>query len=311
MRVTASTFPDSLLHQLEKLALRQGRLQQQAVTGQRITNPDDDPVAMRRILDLQADSRSATQFLRNIDRNHELAEASFASLKALNKVVSRASEIATLADGTRSQDELNAYAAEINQLILQGVEVANARNRGDSIFAGTRVDQPAFSTTLDANGLVTQVDYQGNTSLAEHEISAGVAISPQVLGANTSGTGPQGLITDSRTGADLFNHLITLRDHLLAGDTTAIADIDQANLLADEDNLITHLGINGAVQSRLETASSLMNQRKHTIESLISKEADADLAQTLVKLNEVQTAYQAALQSGGTILSRSLMDYIR
>ena len=33
---------------------------------------------------------------------------------------------------------------------------------------------------------------------------------------------PRGLITDSRFGADFFNHLISLQDHLLAGDSAAI-----------------------------------------------------------------------------------------
>ena len=44
---------------------------------------------------------------------------------------------------------------------------------------------------------------------------------------------------------------------------------------------------------------------------LVLTKADADLANTLVRLNQTQTAYQAALQSGGKILSTSLLDYLR
>lgn len=311
MRVTANTFPNSLVDQLNRLSARQNRLQHQAATGQRITLPDDDPVAMRRILDMQNDARATSQYLRNIERSRELATASYSSIKALSKVVDRASEIATLADGLKSQDELNAYAAEINQLLEQGAELVNAQNRGDSLFGGTRADVPPFVVTKDANGLVTGVAYQGNTSLPEHEVASGITLSPQTLGANTTGTGPRGLVADSRTGADLFQHLISLRDNLLAGDTDAIAAANRPDLARDEENLIYHIGTNGAVQARLETSAALMKQREQSLEGLVSREADADLAETLVRLTEVQTAYQAALQSAGTILNRSLLDYIR
>jgi flagellar hook-associated protein 3 FlgL len=311
MRVTANTFPDSLVSQLNQLAIRQNRLQQQAATGQRIHLPDDDPAAMRRVLDLQADARTTSQYLRNISRHQELATASFSSIKALGNVVDRAGEIATLADGLKSPEELSAYASEVNQLIQQAAQVLNTRNRGDYLFSGTRADQAPFAVTLDASGLVTAVAYHGNTSLAESEIGSGITLSAQTLGANTTGAGPRGLATDSRTGADLFNHLISLRDNLLAGDAAAIASTNRAQLAADEDNIIYHMGTSGAVQARLETAATLMRKRGETLENLVSKEADADLSETLVRLGQVQTAYQAALQSGGSILGRSLLDFLR
>ena len=54
MRVTANTFPNSLLNQLNSLSQRQNKLQDQAATGQLVKLPEDDPVAMRRVLDMQA-----------------------------------------------------------------------------------------------------------------------------------------------------------------------------------------------------------------------------------------------------------------
>ncbi|HKX61206.1 MAG TPA: hypothetical protein VJS65_05170 [Verrucomicrobiae bacterium] len=52
MRVTANTFPNALLNQLSSLGQRQNKLQSQAATGQIVSLPEDDPVAMRRILDM-------------------------------------------------------------------------------------------------------------------------------------------------------------------------------------------------------------------------------------------------------------------
>jgi flagellin-like hook-associated protein FlgL len=56
---------------------------------------------------------------------------------------------------------------------------------------------------------------------------------------------------------------------------------------------------------------TLSNRDHAALEAGISQEADADLAQTIVQLTQTQTAYQAALQSGGQILSQSLLDYLR
>jgi flagellar hook-associated protein 3 FlgL len=311
MRVTANTFPNSLVDQLNQLALRQNRLQNQATTGQRIQSPEDDPAAMRRVLDLQTESKSLDQYRNNMATLGDQANTSFVSIKALKRISDRASEITVLADGTKSPAELKVYSAQITQLIQEAVQLTNSRYRGDYLFGGTKSDQPPFVSTMNASGQVTAVTYQGNSSVAESEIAPGVTLSAETPGANTSGSGPHGLITDNRTGADLFNHLISLQNNLLAGDTAAISTTDHPQLALDEENFIIHLSTNGAVQARLEASATIATMRGDSLEAFVSKEADADLAQTLVRLNETQNAYKVALQSGGSILQLSLMDYLR
>jgi len=191
------------------------------------------------------------------------------------------------------------------------VQIANTKNRGDHLFAGTRTDQPPFMLATNGAGVPTGVSYQGNTSLAETEVAEGLTLTAQALGANTTGTGPRGLVADSAAGADLFNHLIALQNNLLAGNTAAIAATDRAALARDEDNLVHHLGANGAIQARLEVSVVQVRDRSLTLEKQVSSEVDADLAQTLVRLNETQNAYQAALQSGGKILNLSLLNFLR
>jgi flagellar hook-associated protein 3 FlgL len=310
MRVSAQTLTNSLVDQLNRLASRQVRLQTQAASGQRLTLPEDDPVSMRRVLDLQAEAGQLTQYRRNLERLQELATASFSALKGLKAVSDRAGEIAVRADGLKGSSELNALADELDQLIHQAVALANTRNRGDALFGGTQTGQPAFAASTDAQGRVISVDYAGNADAPEIEIDHSVNLSAHIVGANLSGTGPRGLITDPRAGADFFNHLISLRDHLRAGDLEGLAT-DRAALAADEENLLFHLGTQGAVQARLETSLGLIQHRRDSIERLVSREADADLTRTIVRLTEVQTAYQAALQSGASLLSQSLLDYLR
>ncbi|MEN9573755.1 MAG: hypothetical protein RL514_1610 [Verrucomicrobiota bacterium] len=311
MRVTNNMFPDRLASQLSTLTARQNRLQDQVATGQRIARPEDDPGAMRRVLDLQAESRQAEQHQQNIAALKEQAGVSYSALQPLRRVSDRASELAILADGTKSPDTLKLYAIEVSQLIQQAVQLGNTKYRGDYLFAGTKNDQPPFVLATDANGLVTGVTYQGNTSTAVTEVSEGMTLSAQTVGANVSGSGPRGLFTDAAAGADFFNHLIALQNHLQAGDAAAVNATDVPALGKDEDNLLFHLAQNGTVQARLATAENLASDRVFATEKLISGEADADLAQTLVRLNDTQNAYRAALQSGGTIMNLSLLDFLR
>ncbi|MBI5799642.1 MAG: hypothetical protein HZA92_02800 [Verrucomicrobia bacterium] len=311
MRVTGTMFSESLVGQLSRLSNRQNRLQEQAATGQRISQPEDDPGAMRRVLDLQAEARTVEQHRKNTAALKEQATVSYSAMSALRRISDRAGEIAVLADGTRSPADLRNYASEVTQLIQQAAQLANTKHRGDYVFAGTRNDQPAFAVSTSSGGQVTAVTYQGNASVAAAEVSAGSTVSAQVAGANTSGSGPRGLFTDSGAGADFFNHLIALQNNLLAGNAAAVNGTDLPALQRDEDNFLFHIAQNGAVQARLEVTDSLAASRSLSVEKLISGEADADLAQTLVRLNETQNAYRAALQTGGSILNQSLLDYLR
>ncbi|MDX1951362.1 MAG: hypothetical protein SFY81_04215 [Verrucomicrobiota bacterium] len=311
MRVTSNSFPTALINQLGDLTTRQAKLQNQAATGQRIQLPEDDPKAMRRVLDMQTEARSIDQYQRNIERQQEAATASYTVMKSLKTISDRANEIATLADGLDSPQQLAIYANEVTELIKHGIQLVNTTHRGDYLFGGTRNNTAPFVASYSDDGQVTSVVYAGNDSLPESEIGDNVKSSGHTLGENNSGSGPRGLITDSRSGADLFAHLISLQNHLRAGDTNAVANTDRAALQRDEENLIYHYGLNGATQSRLDVTLSLLKERNFSLSSEVSKEVDADLAQTLVRLNETQNAYQAALQSGGSILGMSLLDYMR
>ena len=310
MRVTASSFPNVLSAQFQRLSVEQARLQTQAATGQRFTFASEDPRAMRKVLDLQAEMKTLRQFDQNIGALKDTLDASYAAMKGVKKISDRAGEIATLSDGLRTAEEMGTYGTEVDQLLERSVQLANTRHQSSFLFAGTENRVAPYTVTRDANGRITEVTYQGNAEAAEVEVAEGISLAVAVPGANNTDGGPRALFTDSRSGADMFNHLISLRDHLLAGDSASVRQTDRAALAADEDNILFHYGNTGAVQTRLEVAATLAQTRARALEGLVSQESDADLAQTMVSLSEIQNAYTAALKTGGAILSQSLLDYI-
>ena len=312
MRIAFNTFPDSVTSQLAGLSSQMNRLQNQAATGKRISQLDDDPSVMRQVLDWQTQDSQIAQYRKNITSLQTLANSTYNAMSGLQTISARAGEIATLANGTRSPQELSDYAIEVNQLIQQGVQLMNSSGQGGRLFGGTLTTEPPFVATTDANGNVTGVTYQGNESVPAAEIAAGAPVSVLTPGANTSGSGPTGLITDSRNGADFFNHLIALQNHLRAGDTASISSTDIPALAKDEDNITSQIAQNGLIQSHLSVADSLASTQSLSVKQTISENSDADLAQTLTQLSATQTAYQVALQSGAKLLSQSqsLLNYL-
>lgn len=311
MRVTSNMFPTALVGQLNRLNHRQSQLQNQISTGQRIQDLQDDPRAMQSVMDMEQAKKMLNQQQRNLSRLKSTADASFAAINSLKKVSDRASEIATTVDGLESPEQVKFYAVEITQLIKQAVQVANSHEGGQYLFAGTKAGQPPFEMVTDANGRVTQVNYRGNEAALSAEVPGGNLASVQVPGANSSGAGMRGLVSDSRVGADFFQHLIALQDHLVAGDAQAVMSTDQANLAKDEENLMYHVSYNGTAQAHLNLAESLGSQELLSLEGRISAEADTDIAAAAVQLNQMQTAFQAALQSAGSLMRTSLLDYLR
>jgi flagellar hook-associated protein 3 FlgL len=309
IRVTSGAYADRLISNLGSITARQARYQAQISTGQRVTLPEDDPGAVRRALDLEGERGRVGQFGRNITRLKETATATNTVMRSLSKIATRAGELAVKANGIRSADDLKAYAAEVTQMIQQAVSSANTNLRGESVMAGTLNDKPAYTLTVGTDGRVQSVTYNGNQDTSSLDIAEGQELSASVVGSNATGSGPAGLIEDPRAGANLFNHLIQLQDQLLAG--TAVTAPTTVGLQADADNLLRHIAANGVVQGRLEAGSAMVSDRLLSLEGQISGETDADLAKALVRLNETQVSYQAALQTGGKILTMSLMDYLR
>lgn len=298
MRVVTNTLSNEIVRQIQQLGSKQAKLQNQVATGQRIFQPEDDPTAVGRVLNLESEQRNTTQYQQNATRAMEVSRASFSGLQSIKKVSDRATEIGTLGTSILSPSASNAYASEVNQLIEQTVQLANTRFRNDYIFAGTAVDAPPYAATRDLQGNVTAVTYGGDAQQQTIQLTESSSISPTTT--NATNTGLQ----------DFINDLVSLRDALLANSSTGVAAA-QTGLMAGEDMLVSSLADQGGVQTRIEATQAQLATRAMDLESLVSSETDVDLPTTVVRLNQAQTAYQAALQSAANIMQVSLLDYLK
>jgi flagellar hook-associated protein 3 FlgL len=302
MRIAGTSYTDSMVSHLNLLSAQEYQLQNEASTDQSISAPEDDPAGMAAALNLQAQNSAVTQYAQNITTLQTRTTTAGSALTSLQTLTDRASEIATSADGATSPAALQADATEVTQLIQQAAQLMNSKNGSQYVFGGTDSSQAPFTVSTDANGNVTAVTYSGNTDVTQSQIAANATMSVDVPGENTSGSGARGVVSDSRYGADLFNHLIALQNDLQSGNTSAITSTDAANLSKDDDNIIWQVANNGAAQSRLTAAASFASTQQSGLQTSLTNVAGADLAQTLTQLTQAQNAYQVALQTSSQIL---------
>jgi flagellar hook-associated protein 3 FlgL len=313
MRISSTNFATNFLNTVNSLTQQQNKLQNEASTGLKVQLPEDNPSAMADVLNLQSNSTANAQYQTNIQTLQSAATTSSSAMTSLQTIINRVNEIATAAsNGTTSSTQYADYTTEVGQLIQQALQLGNTQDAdGNYIFSGTNTTTKPFVATTDSSGNVTGVTYQGNSEVASAEIAPNVTISAQTPGANTTGSGATGLFTDSNSGADLFNHMISLQQDLKAGNTAAISANDVPELVKDDNNIIYQISANGVAQSSLQSASAIATTNGTNITTQISNESNADLATVLTQLEQTQNSYQAALASGAQIFGLSLLNYLQ
>jgi flagellar hook-associated protein 3 FlgL len=297
MRVTSLTTSDAIIRQIGQLSSQQASLQTEVSTGQRITNPEDDPAGVDTALNFENELNQMQQYGQNATQALTVSQASYSGLQSLNSISNRAGELATLGTGTLGAGAMQSYGTETNQLIEQAVQAANSSFNGAYLYGGTAVSSPPYTVTRDASGNITGVTYVGNQSQASVPLSSSTSVAPSTDGSTNTGI------------ATFINNLVSLRDALNSGDTTAVANTQPG--LTDGENAITSaIATNGGIQTRIQAAQTDQTTRTTNLQSDLSSVVDADLPTTIVQLTQAQTAYQAALQSAVSSMQISILNYI-
>jgi len=297
MRITNNMVTTTVLAELQQLDSQQSSLQAEVSSGLAVTQPSDNPGVFGQVIQEEGQSNQLAQFNQNSTQALSVANASYAGISSLTQIYDRATQLATLGNGTLGSAANAGYSDELDQLIQQAVTVANSQSDGNYLYAGTAVDTPPFTTTTNSNGDITAVTYVGNNSQTAIPLSATSSVSPSTSGATNSGV------------AAMINNMIAVRDALNSGDSAALATAS-TNLNNSEGTLSTAAADNGAVQLRIQSEQTQEQSTATEVSSLISSQTDANLPTTITQLNQAQLAYQAAMETAVKVMQLSLTDYI-
>jgi len=298
VRITEGIVSRRVMSDLGRTRARIADGQEQVSTGKRLVRPSVDALATERAMRLKADLAETRQHQRNVADAQDWLDVTDDALGTIGDVIHRVREIVVQgANPTVNAEDRGALAKEVEYLVDQVKSAANARFGEQYVMAGRATDvQPYAPGGSDAYA-------PGTPAPVVRPIGPGVSVQLGVLGHAVVGDGSTGLIKDLR---EVAAHL--------RGTTPADSAALRADLGDLDDRLTDVMGARatvGALGNRLEAAAGRLDQLALTTDTARSDIEDADLARTLVDLTAQQSAYEAALRAGSTVMQRSLMDFLR
>jgi flagellar hook-associated protein 3 FlgL len=301
MRITHNMVSSRLLQDLRRGETAVAESQREVATGRRINKASDDPAGARAAVVARGEIAGLARHRDAVADATGWADATDAALSTLSDLLHRARELAVQgANGTATTADRARIADEIDQLANAAKDAGNARFGERYLFSGTATTTAPYAAGSDL--------YAGDANAVLREIGPGVTVQVNTLGSQILGSGQ---------GADDGLMLDTLRDlaQHLRGGTAADLDALRTTDLAQLEDTLTVLSAArstvGAVTNRLEAADRRLGDLEIAGEARLSRIEGADMAQAVLELSSRQSAYEAAMRSGASIIQRSLMDFLR
>jgi len=287
MRISNAQITAMMHGSMNTSSAKLGKLMQQMATGERMLLPSDDPISAVRVLRIQREEATLTQYrtnIANVSSNLSKQETNLRS--ASDTMLSVRDLLLWAANGSNTSEDLAAIANELGNLEKAIVSFANVRDEeGRYLFSGTLSDRPAL--TFDAASdtyLMT-----GNDKYRQAAVANGVLVEENVTAAQVFGGGVDML-------NDLHALVQTLADPALDASDPAV----RARITASLDSLdVTHGNLLGAVSElggRQNTLTLLSSSNEDV--SLVNQKIEGELSQldyakASIDLNNYQLSLQA------------------
>jgi flagellar hook-associated protein 3 FlgL len=285
----------NLRNNLKRIETSQERL----ASGRKINRPSDDPVGLSYSMRYRSDLTANDQYQRNLDSATSSIDYQETTIRQSVEVIQRARELAVQgSNGTNPDEALKSIAAEIDELTKQMHEIANSQFNGKYIFNGQRTDQPPYpdGTSYTANSF--------DTGKISFEVSRGVVMDGTLHAGEVFGQ--PGTAADNNVFA-AFNLLST---SLKAADQNGVTD-SLSSIDKRLDQMLQNLADLGAKSNRLNLIDNRLKETNINIQSLLSKNEDADMAEVITNLKTQENVFQASLSAGARIIRPSLVDFLR
>jgi len=302
-RITNQMLANTTLTGINQSLARLTATQQKLYTGKQINQPSDNPYGTSVALQMQGQLAQLTSYSNNVSDGTGFAQASSAALTNIQNVVQRVRELVVqAANGTLSPSNVAASAAEVGQLIEEVKQNANTQYNGQYIFSG------AATSTIPYQAGASDA-YAGNTGQINRQIGPNT---PLTINAQLSAVLGNGQTTAGQPGGDglLLNTLRNVVDDMQSGNSSRLSAVDLSALDTNLNSLTGMQATVGAIQDRLQMASSRIQSLQLSDTQVLSSFQDADMAQTSIDYSTQQAALTAALQAGAHIVQQSLMNFL-
>jgi flagellar hook-associated protein 3 FlgL len=275
-RITQQTTLQSNLRFQSQQGAHLARMQEQAVSQNKILRPSDDPAGMAKAIEVRAALAQTEQFTRNaVDAQGWLTVADSTltqTTASLQKIRDLTVQGANDSNGATSKE---AIALQLEQIKQEMVSQANTQYLGRSVFAGTSASGVAFNaSTYSYNG--TPGD-SVNRLVGENKTVRVDADGVAAFGSGSTSLFAEidSLIADLKGGVNVGSHLKTIDTRL-------------KSVLEEQAKI-------GTRQNDVETAQETHLAAMTNLKSVQSGVEDIDLADVIVQLQAAYNVQEVSL----------------
>lgn len=290
-RITNSMVSRTVLADIQNVQAQLTATQERLSSGKSITKPSDDPFGTSRALLFTSEISANTQYQSNVQDASSWLNTTDTALSSVSSDAGRARDLILQgANGSLDQNDKDAIADELDQLVDSIKTAGNTQYAGNYVFAGTATQTAPFTV----GGVDT---YAGNTDAINRSIGDGVTMQVNVTGDQVVSpilAAIRQAAVDMRSGGTPGN----LGTTDLSALDTATAQLSSAQATV------------GARENRLTSAASRLQQLQQAQSQQLSNTQDADVAQTMIDFSTQTAVYQAALRAGANLIQPSLMDFL-
>lgn len=303
MRITQNMMSNIFVSNLRRQTEAMLQRQEQIASQKRINRPSDDPAGMGRVLAGRSALTAIDQYTNNIKQGKTRLEASEEILNFVDELVQQARSIAEeKSSGGATGAERALAAAQVKEIYDQVLQLANSKFNGRYLFSGDQTDTAPF--TRDAAYAAT---YNGDAGGYKISIADHVAVTIDADGRNYFQDAANG-------GVNIFDELQNLIEglenaDLAAGSTQILATVDP--LQDAHVQIMNKRSEAGPKLYRLQATEEHWAQVRTTVQNAIGREEDIDVAQAIIELKNLETAYESTLAAASRIIQPSLVNFLK
>lgn len=280
-------------------------LSEQIASGNRLTSLADDPTASALILNLQDSIQKNSSYADQVQSASASLGVTETALQSVNDNITRLMELAQ--SGLTSASDSASAVEEINSIKENLLSLANTKENGRYIFAGTSTTTQPFTATS------TGASYAGNHQTIMLDISDSTDIQTNIAGDtvffNGDATATATTTSGIGSGGDLFAQVTNLATAMSSGDTsgaqTAYDNLE--NILGNVNDRLAELGGRGSALAQHATDLDSYNT---TLENIQSNAQSVDYAAASAEYAQGQLSEQASYAVLSKFASQTLFNYL-
>ncbi len=206
-RISTHLPNDNMVYHLRQRQEEMLDTQNRIASQSRIEELRDDPIAAAHATRHSPFLARLQRFSTNLERVQSEYQVAEGHIRQAVDLMQRARELAVQgANGTYTGEDLQKMAVEVDQILNELVNVANAQDgTGRTVFSGTRSSTPAFRSVTGVVGgeekrMITNVDYVGTIDTREAEIGERAFIEANIPGNEVFWAEQQTIFAEVDTG---------------------------------------------------------------------------------------------------------------